>query len=215
MIQPVVYVVDGCPNDSEDLRSLLSSGHWRVEYFRSGGEFLAHPELQLTSCLLLDLHVDDMSGFDVLDSLRQRRCVPPTIFVASAADVPSAVKAMQAGAIDLLERPVRRADLVIRVERALELARIQHEAHTRRTELELRWGRLTAGERSVARMICEGKSSREIGEALQLGRRTIENRRASIMAKLGAGSLAELVRIICGAGPDFPPPERDGVAIPK
>jgi FixJ family two-component response regulator len=209
MRQPVVYVVDGALDDTEDMRSLLASANWRVEYFRSGMEFLALMDHQGSACLLLDLRVEDMSGLDVLAALRKRGCEIPTIIIASCADVPSAVKAMQAGAIDLLERPVRRADIVNRIKLALDVARKQQETQSRRADLELRWSRLTQGERFVAQMICAGRSSREIGEELQLGRRTIENRRANIMAKMGAGSLAELVRIICGAGPGFPPPEQE------
>lgn len=205
MTLPVVYVVDGSPENMEDLRSLQSSSEYRVEYFCKGSEFLSRVDNQCSACLLLDLRVEDMSGLEILETLRERGCQLPTIIVASSADVPSAVMAMQAGAIDLVERPVRRGELMSRVKIALDAARRQQELQARRANLEQRWGRLTSGERAVAFMICEGRSSREIGEQLKLGRRTIENRRANIMAKMGAGSLAELVRIICGAGPGFPP----------
>jgi len=206
-----IYIVGEIAKEPCELQSALPEELGRTRLFRSGAKFIEHLEQDANSqspaCLLLDLEVADRPPFELLIHLQGKRLLPPTIIVTSKADVRSAVRALQSGAIDLFEQPASASELAPRVAWALQESRRRRETSEHRANIEVRWSRLTAGERTVARMICEGKSSREIGEALGLGRRTIENRRANIMVKMGVGSLAHLVRSLCGVGPDFPPPE--------
>jgi FixJ family two-component response regulator len=205
--EPIVYVVDDSLDEPGGLRALLTSTPWQVECFYCGKDFLDSYDPSRCSCLLLDLQMRDMRACEVQEELKARGIELPTIIVTRHADVPTAVDAMQRGAIDLLEKPVHRQALFDRIEVAMTRDRQRREIIASRADLEARWARLTSGERDVVHMLMQGKSSREIGTALGLGRRTIENRRANIMLKLGATSLAHLVRMICGAGDGFPPPK--------
>ena len=200
----IVYVVDSTPDELGGTRLLLTSTDWQIECYASGKEFLDDFDPTRCACLLLDLHIHDMLGTKVLDELKARGVELPTIVVTCNADVRMAVDAMQHGAIDLLEKPVQRQELIDRIEEALNRDRQRREQLASRADLESRWGRLTNGERAVVRLLIEGKSSREMGYQLGVGRRTIENRRANIMLKMGATSLAHLVRMIRGAGENFP-----------
>ncbi len=211
MSEAIVYVVDDAPDEPGGLRvllALLASTTWQIECYTSGKEFLEKFDPTRCACLLLDLRMRDMRGSEVQAELKARGVELPTIIVTRHADVPTAVEAMQRGAMDLLEKPVHRQHLLDRIEEALKRDRQRREQLASRAELEARWARLTPGERAVVRMLMDGKSSREIGAELGLGRRTIENRRANIMLKMGATSLAHLVRLICGAGDGFPPLDR-------
>jgi FixJ family two-component response regulator len=210
MSQAIIYVVDDAPDEPGGLRTLLASTSWQIECYTSGKQFLDNFDPTRCSCLLLDLRMRDMLGTEVQAELKVRGIDLPTIIVTRCADVPTAVDAMQRGAMDLLEKPVHRQDLLDRIEEALKRDRQRRELLASRTDLVARWAGLTHGERAVVRLLVEGKSSREIGADLGLGRRTIENRRANVMHKMGATSLAHLVRMICGGGEDFPPPDFPG-----
>jgi two-component system, LuxR family, response regulator FixJ len=207
MSEAIIYVVDDSPDEPGGLRSLLTATAWQVEFYATGRDFLDNFDPARCGCLLLDLRMRDMRGSEVQIALKERGIDLPTIIVTRHADVATAVDAMQRGAMDLLEKPVDRQSLLDRISEALSRDRQRREFMALRAQLAGRWARLTLGERAVVRMLMQGKSSREIGAELCLGRRTIENRRANIMLKMGATSLAHLVRMICGAGEGFPPAE--------
>jgi len=207
MSESVIYVVDDTADEPGGLRSLLASTRWKVECFTSGKEFLENLDPGRCACLLLDLRISDMRGCDIQAELASRGIELPTIIVTRHADVPTAVDAMQRGALDLLQKPVQRQDLLDRIDEAVSRTRERREQLASRADLSARWARLTHGEQIVVRRLMEGKSSREIGVELGLGRRTIENRRSNIMFKMGATSLAHLVRMMCSGGEGFPPPD--------
>jgi two-component system, LuxR family, response regulator FixJ len=207
----VIFVVGDLANEPGELASLHSANLGWAQCFARGAAFLEHIannfDARVDACLLLDLSVEDMPGLDVMAALRQGGCYMPAIVVASQADVRSAVRAMQAGAIDFFERPIAWDTLASCIRAALSQDRRRREAQSHRDNVRTRWNRLSTGERAVARMVCDGKASREICATLRLGRRTIENRRANIMVKMGVSNVAQLVRVLCSVGPGFPPPD--------
>ena len=207
MTESIVYLVDEDPEVRKSVRALSSTSGWRLELCQDGVELLSKIDPSCQGCIVLDLSKRSANGADVQAALQQRCIYLPIIVVSDYIDVPTAVLVMQQGAVDLLEKPVQSHELCERITQALESDRRQREQRASRAALEARWARLTVGERQVVRMLLEGKSSREIGAVLGLGRRTIENRRANIMLKMSATSLAHLVRTICGAGDGFPPQE--------
>lgn len=207
MTESIVYLVDDDPEVRKTVRALSSAIGWKIECCQDGQELLNKLDPTRVGCVLLDLAKRTVNGWDVQSGMQQRGIELPVIIITSYVDVPTAVAVMQQGALDLLEKPLNGIELNERIAQALDRDRRRREQQASRAALEMRWARLTSGERQVVRMLLDGKSSREIGAALGLGRRTIENRRANIMLKMNATSLAHLVRIICGAGDDFPPPE--------
>lgn len=205
MTESIVYVVDDDPEVRKSVRAVSATAGWKVEICQDSAEFLAKLDPSRVGCLVLDLSKRGSNGSSLQTEMQQRGIELPIIVVTGYIDVPTAVAVMQQGALDLLEKPLQGSELGERIAQALDCDRRRREQIASRSALEARWSRLTAGERQVVRMLLDGKSSREIGAALGLGRRTIENRRANIMLKMNATSLAHLVRIVCGAGDGFPP----------
>lgn len=205
MTESIVYVVDDDPEVRKSVRAVSAMAGWKVEICQDSAEFLAKLDPSRLGCLVLDLSKRGSNGSSLQTEMQQRGIELPIIVVTGYIDVPTAVAVMQQGALDLLEKPLQGSELGERIAQALDCDRRRREQIASRSALEARWSRLTAGERQVVRMLLDGKSSREIGAALGLGRRTIENRRANIMLKMNATSLAHLVRIVCGAGDGFPP----------
>lgn len=205
MTESIVYVVDDDPEVRKSVRAVSATAGWKVEICQDSAEFLAKLDPSRLGCLVLDLSKRGSNGSSLQTEMQQRGIELPIIVVTGYIDVPTAVAVMQQGALDLLEKPLQGSELGERIAQALDCDRRRREQIASRSALEARWSRLTAGERQVVRMLLDGKSSREIGAALGLGRRTIENRRANIMLKMNATSLAHLVRIVCGAGDGFPP----------
>lgn len=207
MTESIVYLVDDDPEVRKSVRAISTTAGWKVEICQDCDEFLIRLDPSRLGCVVLDLSKRETSGNPLQIAMQSRGVDLPIIIVTGHIDVPTAVAVMQQGALDLLEKPLQTTELTERISQALDCDRRRREQVASRTALETRWSRLTTGERQVVRMLLDGKSSREIGAALGLGRRTIENRRANIMLKMNATSLAHLVRIICGAGDGFPPPE--------
>jgi FixJ family two-component response regulator len=199
-----VFLVD----DDEDLRRatmrLLAAHDFTVRAFASAEEFLAAFDPEAPGCLLLDLRLPGKSGLDLQRTLEEKGMATPIVFVTGHADVPTSVVAMKSGAIDFLEKPVRQEALVAALERALE-----HDATTRvargdRAKIERRYAMLTAREREVLLEIVAGKLNKQAARALGIAERTIKLHRARVLEKMGAGSVADLVRMaeLLGLGPD-------------
>lgn len=199
-----VFLVD----DDEDLRRatmrLLAAHDFTVRAFASAEEFLAAFDPEAPGCLLLDLRLPGKSGLDLQRTLEEKGLATPIVFVTGHADVPTSVVAMKSGAIDFLEKPVRQEALVAALERALE-----HDARTRvargdRAKIERRYAMLTAREREVLLEIVAGKLNKQAARALGIAERTIKLHRARVLEKMGAGSVADLVRMaeLLGLGPD-------------
>jgi FixJ family two-component response regulator len=193
---PVVFVVDDDEAVRNSLRLLLKSVGLNPLTLASAQEFLnvydpAHP-----GCLVLDVRMPQMSGLEVQEQLNLRGAIIPVIFITGHGDIPMAVEAMQAGAFDFLQKPFRDQDLIDRIQRALEKDRTNRTALDQRGVLRERLASLTPREREVLAMVVAGKPNKIMASDLNVSQRTVEIHRSRVMEKMGASSLAQLVRMM-------------------
>jgi FixJ family two-component response regulator len=192
---PLIHLVD----DDDSLRSamqrlLAAAGH-RVKAYASAGEFLLDPPADAPGCLLLDLRMPGPSGLDLQEALARHGIRLPVIFLSGHGDLATGVRAMKAGAVDFLSKPVEREPLLAAVARALELDAAQRAACGAEAELQARFSQLTAREREVFELVVAGRLNKQIADVLGIAERTVKAQRAQVMAKLGAANAAELGRI--------------------
>jgi len=197
--EPTVFVVDDDPAMRKSLRWLLQSVGFTVEAFESAEAFLARIDPSLYGCLILDVRMPGMGGLNLQDALAARGVDLPTIVITGYAEVPSAVRAMKAGAIDFLEKPFGDEVLLERVRRALEIERHRRDTRAVRESARVRLGALTARERQVFDELVQGRSNRAISAALGIAEKTVEVHRASVMRKLNATSLTDVIRLAMAA----------------
>jgi two-component system response regulator FixJ len=189
-----VYVVDDDPALAASLRLLLEAALYRVETFPSATTFLAH-SVAPNSCLLTDVQMPDMDGLSLQQELVRRKIPIPVIVMTGHADVPRAVRAMKAGAIDFLEKPFDEAALLESIGRALETASRTGDQTGKASAARARLAELTDRERQVLELLVSGKANKVIAYELDISPRTVELHRARVMDKMGAGNLADLVRM--------------------
>ncbi|MEX0676514.1 MAG: response regulator [Pirellulales bacterium] len=196
MIQsPTVSIVDDDQQVRESLAALIQSMNIDVECYASGREFLDRFTPSRPGCVVLDLRMPQQSGLEVIEELAARKIDVPVIMISGHGDIPAAVAAIKAGAIDFLEKPYRGSALIESVRRALARDLEQREAHARRRELHDRYESLTGDEKQVLELTVAGKPDKAIALALDLSLRTIQLRRASVMRKMQAHSRAELIGV--------------------
>ena len=193
---PVVYVVDDDEAVRGSLRLLLKSVGLTPNALGSAREFLAKYDPLQPGCLVLDVRMPEMSGLELQEQLNLQGAVIPVIFITGHGDVPMAVEAMQAGAFDFLQKPFRDQDLIDRIQRALEKDRSNRTALTERNTIRERLESLTPREREVLTMVTSGKANKVMASDLGVSQRTVEIHRARVMEKMGASSLAQLVRMV-------------------
>lgn len=196
---PVVFVVDDDEAVRASVAMLLESVTLPVETFASGREFLDAWAGDRPGCLVLDLRMPGLSGLELQERLAERGSRLPIIFLTGHGDVPDAVAAMRAGAVDFLRKPFRDQDLLDRIQQALEVDRARRTAAGERAELAARLERLTPREREVLDRVVAGQPNKQIAAELGVSDRTVEIHRARAMAKMEAASLAELVRLVLRA----------------
>ena len=193
--RPLIHVVD----DDESLRTalleLLDAAGFEARGYASTGEFLLHPPPDRPGCLLLDVRMPGPSGLELQAALQRQGVALPVIFLTGYADVATSVRAMKAGAVDFLEKPVSRDTLLDALERALARDAAQRaardEAHRRRMRLAV----LTPRERQIFDRIVAGRLNKQIADELGIGLRTVKAYRAQLMEKLGVDSAAGLGRL--------------------
>jgi FixJ family two-component response regulator len=195
MRKPTVYIVDDDPDMRDSLRWLMTTVGLGVEVYASASAFLEGFAPEGPGCLVFDVRMPGTSGLDLYEELVARGEGMPVIFITAFADVPMAVRALKSGAVEFVEKPFSRQDLLDRVQRAIVDDADRRRRLADREALRVRFGRLTDKEREVLRLIKEGQPNKAISAALNITPRAVEMRRASLMAKLGARSLAELLRL--------------------
>ncbi len=192
---PLIHVID----DDESLRTalirLLGAAGFEACGYASTGDFLMQPSPDRPGCVLLDVRMPGPSGLDLQEALRRQGATLPIIFLTGHATVTASVRAMKAGAVDFLTKPVDRDTLFEALQRALERDALQRATRDEATRLRERFALLTRGERDVFDRIVAGRLNKQIADELGIAERTVKLRRAQIMAKLGAGSAAELGRL--------------------
>jgi two-component system, LuxR family, response regulator FixJ len=193
--EATVYLVDDDTAALRALAALVKVVFPRVEMFSSAADFL-RAYRQQPGCLVLDVAMPGMNGLELHRKLIHDKIALPVVFVTGHGNVPMAVEAMQMGAVNFLQKPVQEQELWESIRRAIELDTQNRRRRARRQRAEERLSRLTPGERQVLDLILEGKINKEIAIQLSLSTRTIEDRRAKLMKKIGVTSLAELVQAV-------------------
>lgn len=195
-----VYVVDDDEAVRDSLQWLLEGEDYRVKCFDSAESFLSRFDPREVACLIADIRMDGMSGLELQDRLVERGSPLPIVFITGHGDVPMAVEAMQRGAFDFLQKPFRDDDLAERIRRALARDRELRVAIGEKSQVQARLARLTPRERQVLELVAAGKPNKVMAAELGVSQRTVEIHRAHVMKKMGASSLAQLVRMRLIAG---------------
>ncbi len=192
---PTVFVID----DDEDMRSALgnlfrSVGH-EVKLFGSAAEFLQDTSSDAPGCLVLDVRLPGMSGLDFQNKLASTNAHIPIVFMTGHGDIPMSVRAMKAGAVDFLTKPFRDQDMLDAVTRAIEADRTRRSSQQASSGVRDSYGRLSPREREVMTLVTRGLMNKQVAHELGLSEITVKLYRGQAMRKMGAGSLADLVRM--------------------
>ncbi|MEY4754412.1 MAG: hypothetical protein RJA44_2087 [Pseudomonadota bacterium] len=196
-----VHLVDDEASVREALSFLFSSHGLNVCSYPDGPALLAALEgAPVHGCLLLDVRMEPMSGLQLHDELIARGVSLPVIFLSGHGDIPMAVDALRKGALDFVEKPFSDHALVERVQRALVLARSQHQQHAAQGAASQRLASLSEREREVMQRVAAGKLNKVIADELHIAMRTVEVHRAKVFSKLGVKSAAELATLLATVG---------------
>ena len=197
MKQPdsVVFVVDDDSSVREAIKSLIRSVGLRVETFGTAQELLRSTRPDAPACVVLDVRLPGLSGLDLQHELTTHGINLPIIFITGHGDIPMSVRAMKAGALEFLTKPFRDQDLLDAIQQALERDRSARQQRSESAELRERLDSLTSREREVMGLVVSGLLNKQIAGELGTSEVTIKIHRSQVMKKMGAGSLAELVRM--------------------
>jgi FixJ family two-component response regulator len=198
--KPTVFVVDDDAGARNSVSALAQSAGYAAESFESAESFLTHYDRTRTGCLVADIRMIEMSGLELQDRLLSEDCPLPVIIISAYANAPLAVRAMQQGAVNVLEKPCSNSELLTSIGHAMNLDTERRAKQAELNELRSRLTALTADERTVLDAIVAGKANKIIARELNIGLRTVEARRHNIFEKMHADSLAELVRMIVAIG---------------
>jgi two-component system, LuxR family, response regulator FixJ len=194
-----IHVVDDDPAVRDSLRLLLEASGFSVQTHASAAAFLAEAA-GLAGCVLTDVRMPGMDGLQLQQRLNERGVRLPVMVMTGQGDIPIAVRAMKAGAVDFLEKPIDETRLLEAVGRALEQGRRLQQVQASAAEAAARLAGLTPREREVLDLLVTGLSNKAVGNELGASPRTIEVHRARILDKLQARSMPELVRLVLAAG---------------
>lgn len=194
-MRAIVSVVDDDPGIRDSMSSLFSSVGMDVVCYESATEFLAASDTMQPGCVLLDLRIPDMSGLEVQRQFSERGCAKPIVFLTGHADVEVSVRAMHQGAAEFLTKPVSNELLLDTVRAAIERSEREQAAYRRRAAIRARIALLSPREVQVMECVVEGLANKQTAHLLGISPKTVELHRSNMMAKMHAGSLAELVRL--------------------
>jgi FixJ family two-component response regulator len=192
----LVYLVDDEFSVRDSLTLLIESTGQTVKSFASAEAFLDNYDPKKPGCLLLDVRMPSMSGLELQDELLRREISIPIIFISGHAGIPESAKAFRAGALDFLEKPFDNELLLERIEEAIKKDIANREQRIEQRKIQNRLEHLTVREKEVLSLIACGHSNKEMARILDISNRTIEAHRASIMEKMQANSLAEMMVMV-------------------
>jgi FixJ family two-component response regulator len=192
---PFIAIVDDDLSVREGLESLIQSAGWRVETFASAQEFLARPEAEAPSCLVLDLQMPGLSGLDLQKKMAEVNLEVPIVFLTGHGNIPASVQAMKAGAVEFLTKPFDEEELLRAIREATERDRIARVRHAELHELLRRYHSLTGREQEVMQQVVSGLLNKQVAVELNITEFTVKVHRGQVMRKMRADSLADLVRM--------------------
>jgi two-component system response regulator FixJ len=192
---PTIYVVDDDDGMRRALDTLLGTVGYKTAVFSRPSEFLVNYKLDAPGCLVLDIRMPGMSGLELQQHLNRMGSMLPVIFITGHGDVPMAVQAMKEGAFEFIQKPFRDQDLLDRINHALKQDAENRNMVARRVEVLHRLESLTPRERQVMDFVVDGAANKVIAIDLELSERTVEIHRAKVMEKMGARSVAHLVKL--------------------
>lgn len=204
-LHDVVFIVDDDASVRDALERLIRSVGLRVELFGSAQEFLQRGRPAVPSCLVLDVRLPGKSGFDLQRELAEANIDIPIIFITGHGDIPMSVRAMKAGAVEFLAKPFRDQDLLDVIQVALERDRATRQREAEIATLRDRFESLTPREQEVLPWVVSGLLNKQIADAIGTSEATVKVHRSQLMRKMGAKSLADLVRMA----------DKMGVPVPK
>lgn len=203
---PTIFIVDDDADVRRAMSRTLNAAHYETRTFGSGKDFLARHDPEIEGCILLDLVMPDISGLQVQQSLASSGCYRPIVFLSAHGSVETTVKAMRAGAVTFLTKPVEQRTLFAAVDEAMLIDVERRRAGSLRDCVQHRLATLTPRERQVFAHVIAGRMNKQIAGDLGTVVKTIKVHRARVMHKMGARSLAHLVRLATAAGivPEVP-----------
>ena len=191
----IVFLIGDDISEQESLKLLVSREGWRVEAFESAREFLARPRPLVPSCLILALSSTDLNGLEEQKLLARERAEVPIVVISAYADVPTTVRAMKAGAVDFLVRPLSDEILLIGIRESLERSRLVLPREIEVSDLRSRHSSLSRRERQVMALVVSGLLNKQVGAELGISEITVKAHRRQVMQKMKANSLPDLVRM--------------------
>jgi FixJ family two-component response regulator len=194
-----VYVVDDDEGVRDSLQWLLEGKDYRVRCYDSAETFLSRYDPREVACLIVDIRMGGMTGLELQDRLIERKSPLPVVFITGHGDVPMAVSTMKKGAMDFIQKPFQEEALLSLVERMLEQARESFNAYQNTASREALLAKLTSREAQVLERIVAGRLNKQIADDLGISIKTVEAHRANIMEKLGANTVADLLKIALGS----------------
>lgn len=200
----VVVVIDDDAEIRETLEDLISSVGLEAETFASVQHFLERRGKRHPGCLVLDVRLPGKSGLDFIDDLVKANVQLPVVFISGHADVPMSVRAMKAGAVEFLTKPVRHQDLLDAIQLAMTKDRERRSGEQQLADIGSRYETLTEREREVMKWVALGRSNKQIAAELGISTTTVKLHRGHVMRKMKASTLADLVRIADGLGVSRP-----------
>jgi len=201
----IVFVVDDDPSVRRAIKRLVESVGLHVELFGSATEFITSSRPDVASCLVLDIRLPGISGLDFQRELVQAKNEIPMIFITAHGDIPMTVRAMKAGAVEFLTKPFRDQDLLDAIQLGLERDRVRRQRQAETAMLRERLESLTPREREILPLVVSGLLNKQVGAEIGATEATVKVHRSQLMRKMGASSLADLVRMS----------EKMGIAVPE
>jgi FixJ family two-component response regulator len=192
---PIVFVVDDDPSVREALESLIVQAGWRAQLFESAQDFLSFPRAVVPSCLVLDVTLPGLNGLELQSLIAGDRIDMPIIFITGHADVPMTVKAMKAGAVEFLTKPVAEDVLINAIGSAIARSRITLDQESESHALRSLYAKLTPRERDVMTLVVRGLLNKQVGGELGMAEITVKAHRGQVMRKMRAASFADLVNM--------------------
>ncbi|KIZ50264.1 chemotaxis protein CheY [Pseudomonas oryzihabitans] len=192
----LVHLVDDDASVRAAVEDLLASVGLDTRSYASAADFLERARLEAPGCLVLDVRMPGMNGLDLQQELQRRGLALPIIFITGHGDIPMSVRAMKQGALEFLTKPFRDQDLLDAIDQALRKAQEAHAQRRQLQDLQSRLDTLNDGERAVLARVVTGLLNKQIAAQLGVSEITVKVRRAALMRKLQAGSLAELVKMV-------------------